>query len=304
MEHAFIAWAKRKSLSLKQPKLGIGDDAAILEATDSDTVVTTDTICDGSHFRLAECGGRAVGHKVAGVNLSDMASMAAIPTDMFLTLCLPRSHPNTSQLAVDIFEGVYEYAERYQVSIAGGDTNVWDGPLVVSITIVGRARSKGCWLRSGAKAGDWIVVTGSLGGSILGRHLAVEPRLDIAAELYDRISIHAATDVSDGLGVDLLSIFTSSGCGAEVDLSKIPISTDAYELAKTSNKSPLQHALGDGEDFELILAVPDSQIKELPDEVAGVSITKIGRFISRTGLWSREGGKVKQLPPNGYVHRV
>jgi thiamine-monophosphate kinase len=115
-------------------------------------------------------------------------------------------------------------------------------------------------------------------------------------------TIHAATDISDGLGVDLLSLFTASRCGAEIELSKIPISDAARTLSASSGKSAVDHALGDGEDFELLLAIPDSEMKRLPAELAGVRLTSIGRFVSRTGLWQRDGGKVRQLAPKGYVH--
>jgi len=317
MEHSFIAWAKQRVSKLSQPEVGIGDDAAVLRASNRSRVVTTDSLCEGSHFVLAECGPRAVGRKLAGVNLSDLAAMAATPTDMFVSACLTKvanAKPvgsgigtgavdlSPSQVAVEIFEGIVEYAERYGVSISGGDTNLWDGPLVVSMTAVGEAPEGGCWLRSGAKPGDHVVVTGELGGSILGRHLNVEPRLELAKLLRQEFDIHAATDISDGLGVDLLSLFTASRCGAEIELSKIPISDAARTLSTSSGKMAVEHALGDGEDFELLLAISESEMQRLPPELAGVRLTSIGRFVSRTGLWQRDGGKVRQLAPKGYVH--
>jgi len=317
MEHSFIAWAKQRVSKLSQPEVGIGDDAAVLRASNRSRVVTTDSLCEGSHFVLAECGPRAVGRKLAGVNLSDLAAMAATPTDMFVSACLTKvagAKPaasgtgtgvvelSPSHVAVEIFEGIVEYAERYGVSISGGDTNLWDGPLVVSMTAVGEAPEGGCWLRSGAKPGDHVVVTGELGGSILGRHLNVEPRLELARLLRQEFDIHAATDISDGLGVDLLSLFTASRCGAEIELGKIPVSDAARTLSTRSGKMPVEHALGDGEDFELLLAIPDSEMQRLPPELAGVRLTSIGRFVSRTGLWQRDGGKVRQLAPKGYVH--
>ncbi len=338
MEHSFIAWAKQRVSKLSQPEVGIGDDAAVLRASNRSRVVTTDSLCEGSHFLLAECGPRAVGRKLAGVNLSDLAAMAATPTDLFVSACLtklPRRTKNSepmmpatggasnskasllpettatgssdgelspSQVAVEIFEGIVEYAEKYGVSISGGDTNLWDGPLVVSMTAIGEAPEGGCWLRSGAKPGDHVVVTGELGGSILGRHLNVEPRIELAMLLRKEFLVHEATDISDGLGVDLLSLFTASRCGAEIELGKIPISDAARKLAMSSGRMAVDHALGDGEDFELLLAIPDSEMQRLPQELAGVRLTSIGRFVSRTGLWQRDGGKVRQLAPKGYVH--
>lgn len=309
MEHSFIAWAKRRAAKLPQIKLGIGDDAAILECN-GEIVVTSDSLCDGRHFILDECGPRAVGRKLAGVNLSDLAAMAAVPSAFIVSLCLPnrcesyqRSDCRSSSLiATEIFEGICEVAEKHQLAIAGGDTNTWPGPLCVNVTAIGSARPRGVWKRSGAKPGDVVVVTGKLGGSILGKHLAVEPRLGLAAFLYDRFQVNAATDISDGLGIDLLSIFSASGCGAELWLDRIPISEAAYELAAQTKTGALDHALGDGEDFELLLAMPADEAKRLPSEVDGVPLTSIGSFVSRTGLWSREGGKVRQLPPKGFIH--
>jgi thiamine-monophosphate kinase len=312
MEHSFIAWAKQRVSKLSQPEVGIGDDAAVLRASNRSRVVTTDSLCEGSHFVLTECGPRAVGRKLAGVNLSDLAAMAAAPTDMFVSACLTKlakkaqssgdDDLSPSRIAVEIFEGIVEYAEKFGVSISGGDTNLWDGPLVVSMTAIGEAPEGGCWLRSGAKPGDHVVVTGELGGSILGRHLNVEPRIELAKLLRQEFNIHAATDISDGLGVDLLSLFNASRCGAEIELGKIPISDAARTLAVRSGRMAVDHALGDGEDFELLLAIPDSEMQRLPPELAGVRLTSIGRFVSRTGLWQRDGGKVRQLAPKGYVH--
>ena len=310
MEHSFIAWAKQRASRLSQVAVGIGDDAAIL-SLDRSMVVTTDSLCDGTHFVLSECGPRAVGRKLAGVNLSDLAAMAAIPRAMFLSLCLPsvsggvgatKETIKPSLLAVEIFEGVYEYAQRFQIAIAGGDTNVWQGPLVVHMTAIGEVPEKGAWLRSGARPQDAIVVSGDLGGSLLGKHLKVEPRIELANHLRERFDIHAATDISDGLGVDLLSIFSASGCGAELLMEKIPISADAYRMASISGRTPLEHALGDGEDFELLLAIPPQEVAKLPAEINGIPLTVIGKFTSRTGLWGREGSKVRQIPPKGYVH--
>lgn len=309
MEHSFIAWAKQRSSRLPQVLLGIGDDAAVLKL-DREMVVTSDSLCDGTHFVLDECGPRAVGRKLAGVNLSDLAAMAAKPTAFILSLCLPKlTHgfkrgdcQSSSSIATEIFEGVYEYAERYSVAIAGGDTNRWNGPLCVNITAIGEAAASGVWKRSGAKPKDVIVVTGRLGGSILGKHLQVEPRLAMAEHLRSNYQVNAATDISDGLGIDLLSIFASSGCGAELIMDQVPISEAAHQLSAKSGKTPLEHAIEDGEDFELLLAMPPEEAARLPQSIDGVPLTVIGTFTSRTGLWAREGGKVKQVKPKGYVH--
>jgi thiamine-monophosphate kinase len=114
--------------------------------------------------------------------------------------------------------------------------------------------------------------------------------------------VQAATDISDGLGVDLLNITVASRCGAEVDLDKIPISDAAIHRAMTSGQTALEHAIGDGEDFELLLAVDPSKIDQMPASIDGVPLTVIGTFVSRTGLWSRSKGGVMQMQARGYVH--
>jgi thiamine-monophosphate kinase len=300
MEHGFIAWAKQRAMRLPKIKLGIGDDCALIESDGSDWVVTTDSLCEGTHFILAECGPQAVGKKLVGVNLSDLASMAARPVSVFLSLCLPRN--SAEQIGAEIYEGVCKACQEYHVAIGGGDTNVWDGPLVVHLTAIGTAPKEGTWLRSGARPGDKIVVSGKLGGSLLGRHLDFEPRLRVAQRLHPLGIVQAATDISDGLGVDLLNITVASRCGAEVDLDKIPISDAAIHRAMTSGQTALEHAIGDGEDFELLLAVDPSKIDQMPESIDGVPLTVIGTFVSRTGLWSRSKGGVMQMQARGYVH--
>ncbi|MEQ1825443.1 MAG: thiamine-phosphate kinase [Pirellula sp.] len=305
MEHSFIAWAKQRASRLPKVKLGIGDDCSLIgiesiDTNQSDLVVTTDSLCDGTHFILAECGGRAAGRKLIAVSLSDLASMGATPLAVFISLCLPKE--NAGNIAAEVFEGVYELASKYHVAIAGGDTNVWNGPLCLGLTAIGKASAGQSWLRSGAQPGDAIVVTGRLGGSILGKHLDFEPRLEMARALWDLGIVSAATDISDGLGIDLLNMSVASKCGAEIQLERLPISSDAEKLSKTSGLSPLDHALGDGEDFELLLAIPSSKLGSLPSEIDGVCLTRIGSFVTRTGLWSKEKKGVRQLPPKGYIH--
>lgn len=300
MEHGFIAWAKQRAMRLPKIKLGIGDDCALIASDGSDWVVTTDSLCEGTHFILDQCGPQAVGRKLVGVNLSDLASMAAVPVAVFLSLCLPRK--SADLLGSEIYEGVCEACEKYNVAIGGGDTNVWDGPLVVHLTAIGTARPAGSWLRSGARPGDKIVLSGRLGGSLLGKHLDFEPRLKLAQALYPLGIVQAATDISDGLGIDLLNLTAASRCGAEVELDRIPISDAAMERSKSSGHTALEHAIGDGEDFELLMAVDPAQIDQLPSEIDGVPLTVIGTFVSRTGLWSRSKGRIEQLQPRGYVH--
>ncbi len=188
--------------------------------------------------------------------------MGAEPVALFVSLCLPTD--NSEEIAAEIFEGICEAAAQENCAIAGGDTNCWRGPLALHLTAVGRAAlSSGVWTRSGAQADDWIVVTGPLGGSLLGKHFDFRPRLDWVRRVRGHVNVHAAMDISDGLTIDLLRMGNASGCGAVLEMDAIPISDAAVQMAATSGRSPLDHALGDGEDFELLLAVPDAELKQL-----------------------------------------
>jgi thiamine-monophosphate kinase len=300
MEQSFVAWAKMRSARLPQVKLGIGDDAAVLDGSLGDVVVTTDSLLDGTHFKLSEVDPRRVGRKLVNVNLSDLAAMAAEPEALFVSLCLPRA--NSDALAAELFEGICEAAEVFGCAIAGGDTNCWDGPLALHLTAIGRAQSCGVWTRSGAQADDVIVVTGPLGGSLLGKHLDFEPRLAWARAVREAVSIHAAMDISDGLTIDLLRLCNASGCGAVLDVADVPISADAERMSQQSGRTPLAHALGDGEDFELLVALPESELAKLRSIVGAEQALAVGRFTSRTGLWARRGSRIEQLPATGYVH--
>lgn len=290
---------------LPKPHLGIGDDAALLSdrADGEFSVVTTDSLMDGVHFELDKVDARRIGRKLVNVNLSDLAAMGAKPETLFLSLCLPMDSQHTTDfLASEIFEGVCEVAEEYEVALAGGDTNCWSGPLVLHLTAIGKTEGQASWLRSNAQPDDLIVVTGKLGGSILGKHLDFKPRLDLVEPLKSCDAVHAAMDISDGLSVDLLRMCDASRCGAILELDQIPVSDNSRALAEQTEKLPVEHAMGDGEDFELLLAVPPSKLDELRNAVGAENAFVCGTFTSRTGLWARDGGKIRQLTSSGYVH--
>jgi thiamine-monophosphate kinase len=307
MESEFIDWLRRRLPSNPSLRLGPGDDAAILWLGDRpECVVTVDLLTDGVDFKLGEAGPRRVGRKALAVNLSDLAAMAAVPLGAVIALVLPRY--GGLHLAQELYEGLLPLAEQFTVAIAGGDTNSWDGPLAISVTLIGRSTEHGPLLRSGARPGDKIVVTGSFGGSILGRHFDFEPRVSEALLLNERYELHAGIDVSDGLSLDLSRLAAASGCGAVLDSARIPITSDAIELARRlqDGSTPLEHALADGEDFELILAVPpDEAVRVLSQQPLGVPLTAIGEFVSEAGLWQLDasGGRLP-LAPRGFEHRL
>jgi thiamine-monophosphate kinase len=114
--------------------------------------------------------------------------------------------------------------------------------------------------------------------------------------------VRAATDISDGLGIDLLNVTVASRCGAEIELDRVPISQAAHERSTQTGRPSIEHAIGDGEDFELLLAVASDAVDRMPSQIDGVPLARIGTFVSRTGLWSKTKRGVEQLPPRGYVH--
>ena len=289
--------------------IGLGDDAAVLKPSDRSMVVTTDMLTDGVDFLLDEVDPGLIGHKALGVNLSDLAAMAAEPIAVFVSLALPRAGSkkfSPLQLAIELYQGMLPLAELLGVTIAGGDTNTWDGALVISITAIGETTPRGPLRRSGAKVGDQLLVTGDLGGSILGKHLHVEPRVREAQLLLEQYELHAAIDISDGLALDASRMASASGCGIELNTVSIPISAAAHELSQTSRKTPLEHALGDGEDFEILLAVPSEETARLlAAQPLAVPITRIGEFIAKPGLWKTEpDGTCTPLSPTGYQHEA
>ena len=306
MESDLIAYLRERIGPHPLLRLGIGDDAAVLDMAGVERcVMTVDMLMDGVDFELAKIDPRRAGRKALAVNLSDLAAMAAAPLAGVVALALPRV--GGMELAVALYEGLLPLAERFDVAIAGGDTNSWDGPLAVSVTLLGRVTAHGPLLRSGAEPGDEILVTGALGGSILGRHLDFEPRVEEALQLNAGFALHAGIDVSDGLLLDLSRLAAESRCGAVVDLESVPVHADAVRLAARDGpggRTPLEHALADGEDFELILAVPPEEAKRLLErQPLDAPLVRIGRFIDEPGLWQEfVGGARLPLALRGYLH--
>jgi thiamine-monophosphate kinase len=301
-ELTFIEWLRHRTPNDPRILLGPGDDSAALRFTPGATcLVTTDMLLEGSCFILKEAGARRVGRKAMAVNLSDIAAMAGKPVAAVVSVGLPRE--GGQALAEELYLGMREMADAFDTAIIGGDTNSWNGPLVISVTLLGEATEKGAVCRSGAKRGDSLLVTGPLGGSIRGRHLEFTPRIKEALALHQLVDLHAMIDVSDGLALDLYRLCQESRCGAVVRAKDVPISDDAKIMSH--DRLPLDHALEDGEDFELLFAVGpedgDRLVKTQPIE--GITLTHVGECISQ-GLWLEEQGQCKPLEPRGYVHEM
>ena len=225
--------------------------------------------------------------------------MAGVPVAAFVAVALPRQ--TAVAVAKGLHAGMVPLLEKFGVALAGGDTNAWDGPLVVTVTLIGEATDRGAVRRSGAKPGDAVLVTGPLGGSLRGRHLRPEPRIAEALALAEFASIHAMIDLSDGLASDLGHILEESGgLGATLDAESIPIHPDAFALGGP----PLDHALHDGEDFELCLTLSrDEANRLLANPPEGVTLHRVGTIEAEPGLRLRAAdGSVVGLDAKGFDH--
>ncbi len=296
-EFEFIDWIRRRTPAADRVPVGPGDDCAVLAPGRSPLLVTTDMLMDGIDFRLGEVEPRRVGRKAMAVNLSDIAAMAGEPVGAVVAVALPRSRAG---LAEDLYTGLREMADAFDTPIVGGDTNSWDGPLAITVTIFGESARP--VRRNGAQPDDWLFVTGPLGGSILGHHFDFTPRIREARLLADAVDLKAMIDISDGLSQDLHHILTESHCGAELDAAAIPIGDAARTLSAQTGKSPLEHALGDGEDFELVFAVSAADGARLL-KVSPVPVWKIGECVPN-GYWIVENGLRRALAPTGWAHQL
>lgn len=298
-EFAFHEWLIQQRLGTASTIIGIGDDAAVLNWGGSQMVLTTDTLCEGVHFLSNEQSLERIGRKALAVSLSDIAAMGATPVAALVSLTLPRNFGTAE--AIRIVEGMRRLAEQFDVGIVGGDTNRWNQGLVVGTTVVGACERP--WRLAGARPGDVLITTGPFGGSLSGHHLDFEPRCRIAGDLARSYPIGAATDVSDSFSIDLQAMCEASGVGAEVDLESFPI-TSACRQAHPDPEVALAHALSDGEDFELLLAVDPQVWEEIANAPAFCHrLHEIGRFTDDRGLWlvDRDGSR-RELRISGYEH--
>jgi thiamine-monophosphate kinase len=296
-ELQLIAALKQQLLAHPEVSIGIGDDAALWHPKQNNVLVTTDMLLDHKHFVLGKDPARLIGHKSLAVNLSDIAAMGGEASVATVSLALPRQGLPENFLG-EFYLGMSELAKRFNVGIIGGDTNSWDGPFAVSITVLGVAHPQGVVQRGGARPGDIVCVTGPLGGSLSGKHLTFEPKLREAKAMLDRFMPHAMLDISDGLATDLRHICAASHCGAVLFQRAIPI-TDAGQR----QRDPLRAALCDGEDFELCVVIAESDWKEWQYEPELGPLVQIGMITSKEGLFiEATNGQREELNWRGFEH--
>ena len=281
--------------------VAIGDDCAIIEVGDDRLAVTTDAMVEGRHFRLDWLTAREVGARAMTAALSDVAAMGAAPQYSFVSLGLPPDWP--AERALELARGLVEQAEAHGAGLAGGDTVAADQAFV-DVVAIGRCREH-LWLRSGARVGDGLYVTGSLGGPAAavdarlgGREPGAcwesyahpQPRVREAAQLEPLGVVHAAMDISDGLVQDAGHLCDQSGVGIVIRAAQVPVHTGVAQIAERLGRDPLQYALSGGEEFELLLTAPPGALAELQAAVA-VPLQQIGEVV--------DGGSVVVLDATG-----
>lgn len=294
--HGIRRWLGRASPAAP---FGIGDDCAVIPPTKRHQLVTTDPVIWGQHFD-GTVSARAVGAKLLKRNLSDIAAMGGRPVAAVVSLALA---PQTSiRWLEQFYRGLAACALRHDVRIVGGD--ITQGPagfFGAFLTLHGESAGRRVVTRNGARAGDSIYVTGALGGSLLGHHLSFTPRLAEGAWLAGRPEVRAMMDVSDGLAKDLDSL-TPGGLAPALDTRAVPVSAAARRRARTTGETPLAHALGDGEDYELLIVVRTGAGKFERDwrkRFPQLKLSRLGRFVRKNQL---PAGALRLADYHGYEH--
>jgi thiamine-monophosphate kinase len=272
-----------------------GDDAAVLKGGRGHLLFKTDSVIDGVHFDSRTARPEEIGHKALARCLSDIGAMGCYPTFAVVAMMIPR---NAREAWIKrLLTGLDRTARAFDTAVVGGDVATHAGKLAINVALLGETRGLAPIRRSGARIGDAIAVTGPLGGSIRGKHLRFTPRVREGIELNRRFEIHSMIDVSDGLATDLGHLCEESRVGAVVDETRVPIAPAARRL----DGLPLDHALFDGEDYELLFTLP-------PTEAVRVEKAKRGKVIGQIsaidGIYLRNAkGDLREVQRRGWEHR-
>jgi thiamine-monophosphate kinase len=307
--------------------VGLGDDAAVLEPTTGQQVLTTDLLVEHVHFERDSISARDLGAKAITVNVSDIAAMGGSPRAALASIALPADVE--APWVIELYGGMHDACFEHGVSLVGGDTNRGE-LLIVSVAVVGAVAPGRAVTRSGARPGDAIVVTGSLGaaaaGLALSRTVAATTAdalshpwgrevLDALARPVARVGegqtlarcgATAMMDLSDGLARDLSRLCLASGVGARVELAAIPVSPALRAGAPSLGLDPMELAIGGGEDYELLATLPPADVGVARDELRdrfGVPLTVIGAVVEGSGLTGvADDGREAPMPPSGWDH--
>jgi thiamine-monophosphate kinase len=312
-ERPLIAGIRRRVRPKPAVAAGIGDDCAVLRIpAGHEVLITTDFSLEGVHFRRDWHPPESVGHRCLARGLSDIAAMGGNPVAAFLSLALP---PELAQRWVDrFFDGLLKLAAEFNVTLSGGDTSQSPNGILADIIGVGSVPRGKAILRSGARPGDRIYVTGELGGSaaalslleskpkkhlkpdLFPRHFFPNPRIAVGRILREKSIASSMIDTSDGLSTDLFHLCQESGFGAEIRQEAVPRAS----VGKPSHEVDLQFALHGGEDYELLFTA--SRGTRVPSRIAGVEITEIG-YVRRDKLRILIAGNFgSEFKPRGWEH--
>ncbi len=324
-EHALIARIRQRlGPSPDWLIVDVGDDAAVYEPVRNRLeVITTDAVVDGVHVDRRFVPPEAIGHRAVAVNLSDLAAMGATPRLLTLSLALPDDLPLSD--FDRIVQGAIALAERTGARLVGGNITRSRGPLVVDVTAVGSVHRRRILRRSGARGGDHILVSGTLGDAraglavlqdragfadgawpeVVACYLQPEPRLRLGQVLGRSRAATAALDLSDGLADGLARLTADHGLGCEIDAATLPVSDSARAIWHTTGADTLVEAMAGGDDYELVFTVRPKetrQLKAVARAVDGLRLTRIGVVTRTPGCWLVDGERRRTPIGRGYEH--
>ncbi len=304
--------------------LSIGDDAAVVKTSSNlYTLLTTENFLEGVHFKLDSISPYQLGYKSLAVNLSDIAAMAGLPRFVLVSLALK---PKTKVKFVDeLYKGMLQLAKKFGVNIIGGDTSS-SIQVSVNVTVIGEVEPELFRIRGAAQIGDKVLVTGNLGASSAGlelllkfadrkisefdkelknAHLLPQPRIK-EARIAAKMGAKAMEDISDGLAIEIKHICQSSGVGAHLLSTELPVARGVNDVAAELGKNPLDFVLAGGEDYELVFTASSKLAGDITDAVeneTGTKVTVVGEIIPSPKITIENGkGKIEDLPIRGYEH--